>query len=202
MTAATKELRAEGPEHTDPYSGLSGCHGYSILGVYEVYTDYKGNLRFLGRNGRKGKLEKLRKRGKIDESKGIERLVQLRNPWGKDRWKLEFSLESEVLKANPEFKEAGHFELFSENGIFYMPYSRFLEFFHNYTICYFYDEFVYSAQAFESEPCAKKEEEDFADVTILKFEIKKKGKYFFSLSQVNKRLFPKNSSKHKFLNKK
>jgi calpain-15 len=37
LTAATADLRSDGSDGTDPVTGLSGNHGYSLLSAYEIY---------------------------------------------------------------------------------------------------------------------------------------------------------------------
>jgi calpain-15 len=150
-------------DSVDPVTGLSGKHAYSLIGAFELVTE-DGRKRVL-REGEKS-------------SPQNTRLLLLRNPWGRDEWKLDWSDNSsewtEALRS-----EVGY-EPKAGDGLFMFPFDRFGDYFSSYQVCYYEDDFFYSAQKFESNP---------VDPTILRFELKKAGTYYFSLHQMNKRLF-------------
>lgn len=73
MTAGSDDLSYGGGDAFISKIGLAGSHAYSLLGVYEVVND--------GEWRRASKYSKGKK----------ERLVKLRNPWGKGEWNGDWS---------------------------------------------------------------------------------------------------------------
>lgn len=69
MTAGSDDLSYGGGDTFVSKIGLAGSHAYSIIGVYEV--------------GKIGGEYQLKNQG--------ERIIKLRNPWGKGEWKGEWS---------------------------------------------------------------------------------------------------------------
>ena len=72
-----------------------------------------------------------------------------------------------------------------------MDYDDFCKFYSDFQVCYYHDNYKYSALMIEN---IKKNENVF-----LQFNIDKPGKYYFSLNQVNKRFFEK-SKRYRYSN--
>jgi len=103
-----------GPIPVDTYKsfGLQKSHAYSLIGCREV--NYKGQN---------------------------VRLVQLRNPWGKDEWKGDWS---DSWKGwTPELKK--QVELVEKNdGTFYMKLEDFVKFFESVSICKWHENYKHN----------------------------------------------------------
>lgn len=106
--------------------------------------------------------------------------MKLRNPWGKGEWKGDWhdgdrrwttQLRNDMKMEN------------KEDGIFFMGYNEFCKFFSDFQVCYYHDNYKYSALKLEN---IQKSEN-----VNLQFEITKGGKYYFSLNQINKRFYKK-----------
>ena len=163
MTAGSDNLSG-GSDAYIAKIGICGSHAYSMLAVYQLFFDGETYTRV----------------GEGEEY--TDRLVKLRNPWGQGEWKQEWSDEDE--RWTPELKEALGFTGEVEDGIFFMPWERFLEFYSDVQICYYHDGYKYSAEKYES----KRNE-----MVFIKFNLEEEGKYYFSVNQRNRRFYPKNS---------
>ena len=151
--------------------GIAGSHAYSLLAVYE-FENINGYYRLLNHEEER-------------EGKKIERIVKLRNPWGNGEWTGDWSDNSPLW--NPELKEALEF-VNADDGIFHMNYNDFCRYFSDCQICYYHDDYKYSAKTFESEP---------NESLYLQFEVEVEGTYYISVHQKSKRLFPK-SERYKY----
>lgn len=172
MTAGSHDICGNGTDTRDSKTGLCGNHAYSLLAAYELVKSGNGKYRLL----RKG-----------DDRRSVgARIVKLRNPWGKGEWRGEWSDRDQ--RWNSELKKELRHTL-KEDGQFYMPFQSFLKYFHDYQICYYHDDFTYSSQRYNS---------DVHEPTLVNFTIKKPGKYYFSINQINKRFFRKKDSNFKF----
>lgn len=109
----------------------------------------------------------------------IERLVKLRNPWGKGEWKGAWSDESDEWTY--DLKQQLNFESL-DDGVFYMTWNDFLKYYSDLQICYYHDEYKYSAIKLT---CEKNES------IVVNFKLELKGKYYFSVNQKNRRFFSK-----------
>ena len=201
LTAATADLRSDGSDGTDPVTGLSGNHGYSLLSAYEIYQDESGKFQVIDRKARK-RIQKHPEKYTHLKNKDIIRLVELRNPWGKGEWTGEFSDESWIWKQHPELNEILHHHSLDEDGIFFMRFEDFLQYFENYTICYYYDKYLYSSQRYEKSIPRRliglngvMGKGPFDTVSFVKFKITKAGNYYIGLNQVSKRNFSKANGK-------
>lgn len=110
----------------------------------------------------------------------MERLIQLRNPWGKGEWKGKWH-DGDHRWSRQLQRDLGLEK--KEDGIFFMGYDDFCQYYSDFQVCYFHDGYKYSALKVEN---VQKNENVF-----LQFEIPKPGKYYFSLNQMNKRFFEK-----------
>jgi len=68
-----------------------------------------------------------------------------------------------------------------DDGIFFIGFSDYLKYFSDFQICEFHDNFCYSALKMNSK---------FDDKTFLSFKVRKRGKFYLSINQMNKRFFP------------
>lgn len=173
MTAGSDNLNNGSDSYVEKI-GIAGSHAYSLLEAVEILKLGDDRYRCL-------------KEGESSFGKNIERLVKLRNPWGHGEWKGDWGDDS--VKWTPELKEALKFEK-SEDGVFFMTYNDFVEYYSDCQICYYHDGYKYSAIQIES---------GFNESIGLSFQIKTEGVYYFSLNQKNRRFFPK-SKKYKYSN--
>ncbi len=153
--------------------GIAGSHAYSLLEAYElekIGDDYK-----------------VLQDGEESIGRNVERLVKLRNPWGKGEWKGDWADNSP--KWTPNLKKELRF-ISQDDGVFYMTYNDFVKYYSDCQICYYHDDYKYSAISVQS---------DFSSRTGLRFNITKKGLYYLSLNQTNRRFFPK-KKKYKYSN--
>lgn len=61
-----------------------------------------------------------------------------------------------------------------------MPYDKFLYYYNDFQICYYYDHYNYSSQRYNTSP---------SKPTYLQFEVTQGGKYFITINQINRRFF-------------
>ena len=165
MTAGSDDLN-NGSDAFIEKIGIAGSHAYSLLEVYELEKLRNGAYKVLTPEESK-------------QGMRIERLVKLRNPWGKGEWKGDWSDESYLWTS--QLKQQLHYAD-DDDGVFYMTYNDFVKYFSDLQICYYHDGFKYSAVKLQSEKNAS---------VFLNFKIELKGKYYFSLNQKNRRHFPK-----------
>ena len=163
MTAGSDNLSG-GSDAYIAKIGICGSHAYSMLAVYQLFFDG----------------ETYTPVGEGEEF--TDRLVKLRNPWGQGEWKQEWSDDDE--RWTPELKEALGFTGNVEDGIFFMPWERFLEFYSDVQICYYHDGYKYSAEKYQSER---------NEMVFVKFTLESEGLYYFSVNQRNRRFYAKNS---------
>jgi hypothetical protein len=147
--------------------GIAGSHAYSLLDVIEVTKTNSGY-----------RLVKPSERSSIPKT-SIERLVKLRNPWGKGEWKGDWCDTSpkwsSQLKQDLKVVKA-------EDGIFYMSFTDFCKYYSDIQICYYHDNYKYSAikvQNPNNQTC------------YLGFTLTTEGQFYFSVNQKNCRFFKK-----------
>ena len=160
MTAGSDNL-SSGSDAYIKKIGICGSHAYSLLAVYQL-------ARQGGRYVRRA----------VGEAHS-ERLVKLRNPWGSGEWLGEWSDRDQ--RWTPALKQLVGFTGECEDGIFFMAWTDFLEYFSDVQICYFHDGYKYSAEKYKTH----------RNQTIyLEFALDSGGQYYFSVNQRNQRFFP------------
>ena len=106
------------------------------------------------------------------------KLVKLRNPWGKGEWKGKWSRSHSYW--TPELKrQLNHSSI--KKGVFFIPFTAMIKYFHCFQICYFHDNYKYSSKMVTD---VKKLPALFFDIRV-----KSKGVYYISLNQINKRSY-------------
>lgn len=75
VAASTRDLNGNGMDSIDGFTGLAGNHAYSLLNAFTIVEDglAKWHIKQAGEI--------------VDPKKKVERLVKLRNPWGKGEWR-------------------------------------------------------------------------------------------------------------------
>lgn len=169
MCAASDDIKRTGNDARDKKTGLSGNHAYSVLAAYEI-DNSQGYPRLVDH--------------KEKGSSYNERIVKLRNPWAKGEWTGPWS-DQDRTKWDSKMKQIlNHSE--ADDGVFFMPFKDFLKYFHDYQICFYHDDYIYSAQRYQTSSTKP---------TVIEFEIKRGGDYYFSINQVNRRFFRKKDRK-------
>ena len=164
MGCGSDDLSKTGDDSQDPVTGLANSHAYSLLAAIEIVNE----------GGRKRVL-----RPGEPSSPNNERVLKLRNPWGEGEWKGDWSDGSS--KWTPELKKELNL-VQANDGIFFIPFQDFQKYFYDYQICYFHDDYAYSAQKYKS---------GSKDPTVISFNLPTAGEYYFSINQINKRMFRK-----------
>jgi hypothetical protein len=163
MTASSHSLN-NGSDSFIENIGICGSHAYSLLAVYQLFK--KNGIYRLTREG----------------EQYTHRILKLRNPWGKGEWNGEWS--DNDTRWTPQLKKLLGFTGNPQDGIFFMPWKDFKEYYNAIQICYYHDNYKYSAKKFKT-----KNNENI----YLKFTLDTPGKYYFSANQKNRRFYPKNS---------
>lgn len=147
--------------------GLIGLHAYALISVYIlIWRNDEWNLQNWGEQ--------------YDPNSKLEKLLRLRNPWGKIEWKHNWSDEDKRWDdVCNKTKEKIHFSK-KNDGIFYMNFEDFEEYFNHFEICYYHDFFKRSSCKLETK---------IGETKSLSFEINNKGLYYFSIHQVNSRFW-------------
>ena len=162
MTAGSDDLSG-GSDAYIPKIGICGSHAYSLLAVYQLKQ--QGNTY-----------------RRVSEGQNYtERLVKLRNPWGQGEWKGEWA--DDDPKWTSTLKRDLGFTGVKEDGIFFMTWDQFLVYYSDVQICYFHDNYKYSAEKYTSQK---------NETVYIKFNLKTAGKYYFSVNQKNRRFFGPN----------
>ena len=106
------------------------------------------------------------------------KLLKIRNPWGTNEWLGDWSDDSR--KWNDDFKKKVDLEN-KEDGIFWMAYEDFIQFYTSIHICQIHDNYDYICKKFKvdiNEP-----------FTLIKVNISKNGEGYFILNMKNKRIY-------------
>lgn len=150
--------------------GIAGSHAYSVLGVFEIIS-----------NGGRNTLLRFEDTNKYQPSQK-QRIIKLRNPWGKGEWKGDWSDKSP--KWTPELQQQLGVKN-QEDGVFFMDFDNFCKYYSDVQVCYYHNNHKYSAIKITSET---------NDRVCLKFTIQSPGMYYFSINQKNRRFFPKDKN--------
>jgi len=127
---------------------LVPSHVYSLLAVVEIYHP----------------------------SKGEQRLLKMRNPWGNKEWKGDWSDESTIWTEDL-LKKLNH-EKNADDGTFFIEFKDFRESFSEVAICYFNPDYKHNSIVFK--PSKK--------ANYFNVRIEKTGEYNFSLIQVSRKM--------------
>lgn len=164
MACGTDDIGGTGNDSRDNRTGLCGNHAYSLLAAFEIVNE-GGKKRALGPGE--------------PSNPNAQRVVKVRNPWGQGEWTGEWSDSSPQW--TPELRQ--QLEVNKTNdGVFFMDFASWRKYFYDYQICYYYDNYKYSAQKFNSSP---------TEPTVVGFDLQVGGDYYFTINQVNKRTFRK-----------
>lgn len=112
--------------------GLVENHAYSILDCYECDTDILDDC--------ESYLNEFKKKCKYFREDKL-RLIKIRNPWGCKEWKGDFCNSSKLW--NKELKEKVKYEDSLSEGIFYMTFEDFVDYFPWTFFCKIEDNYHY-----------------------------------------------------------
>lgn len=155
MSSSSDNFNKTSSDAQDRTVGLSALHAYSIISAHEVYA-----------NGQQ------------------VRLLKLRNPWGKGEWFGDWSDRSPLWTPELSHQLRGD-NLNPDDGIFFMAFSDYRRYFHDFCVAYYHDNYQSSSKKFNSGPGAP---------TMVSFNINRPGQYYFSVHQINIRMFPKSQN--------
>lgn len=158
MTAGTDNI-SNGSDSYVEKVGICGSHAYSLLSAVELYEN-QGRYSKDNRTGRK------------------IQLILLRNPWGSSEWKGEWS-DYDTKWKDPALRKLLDHEI-TDDGSFFMTWRDFLQYYGDFQICYYNDDFKYSAIRIESNE---------NDPTYIQFTVTQEGDYYISLVQQNTRRY-------------
>lgn len=153
MCCSSKNFNKSGNDSLDATSGLCPNHAYTVLSAHEVNVAGQP-----------------------------ERLVKLRNPWGRGESKLAW--HDNDSRWTPELKQKLYHSA-ADDGTFFMRYSDWMTYFSNFTVCHYHDNYVLSSKKFLSSPTI---------ATALTISVTTPGDYYFLMSQINMRMFPKSEN--------
>ncbi|CAK69420.1 unnamed protein product (macronuclear) [Paramecium tetraurelia] len=112
---------------------------------------------------------------KIKDLNSNTKLIKLRNPWGKEEWKGDWSNQSQLW--TPEQK--AQFKITNANdGVFYMSITDFRKYFDDLSVCYVKEGYQYQSTTLQS---SNRKSEYF------NIQIQKPGCYYFTMNQKNVR---------------
>lgn len=100
-----------------------------------------------------------------------QRLVQMRNPWGKGVWK---STDPLLERVNAQLLTGSK----DDGGIFYMPFEELKLNFEELSICHYHDKYVYSQ---------KRHKYTENDIFPFQIVVEQAGEYYVSISKPDKR---------------
>ena len=106
------------------------------------------------------------------------KLLKIRNPWGTNEWLGDWSDES--TKWNDDFKKKVDLEN-KEDGIFWMAYEDFIQFYTCIHICQIHDNYDYI--------CKKFNVDINQPFTLIKVNVNKNAEGFFIVNLKNKRIY-------------
>lgn len=173
VTASSKELK-NFPSQGGEASGVEQLHAYSVLGVFTVLFGENGNPHRL--------LTSLEDQDNFFAVGKVEKLIKLRNPWGKSEWTGAWSDKSSIW--TPHLKALLGL-ISAEDGEFFMTLKDFTRYFFEINVLFFHDSYRNSMLRFTSSE---------GQAHFFRLKLKQKGEYFITLHQKNKRLTQKNEN--------
>jgi hypothetical protein len=168
MCAGTEDLMGDGTDQQEQRTGIVGSHAYAMIAAVSLVRGSRGWEILRGNDGAKGRT--------------VERLLQLRNPWGKGESKLAWcDGDSKWNEVSTEVKKEMKY-VDKDDGTFWMRFEDFEKYYSDFQVCYYYDNYTLCSYPYDT----KKNE-----VLEFQFTITKAAEWYFSLNQVNKRFYPK-----------
>lgn len=147
--------------------GIVSGHAYSILDAREVVTN-----------------------------DGTDRIVQIRNPWGKFEWKGDWGDFSN--KWTPEAKMQVETFTAADDGTFWMSINDFVNFYEGVGICKLHEDYFYQSTKFTHEestlPNFRAQDDAFIPFenpnrTVVRLNVEQKTHIFLSVNQTDDRKF-------------
>lgn len=166
MCAGTEDLMGDGTDQQEKRTGIVGSHAYALIAVYTLVQE--------------GREWHILEHGQSNHGKPTERLIQLRNPWGKGESKLDWCDSSSKWNSVPDSvkKRMGYSN--EDDGCFYIAFRDFEKYYSDFQVCYYHDNYQLNSFRWETK---KNETKDCT------FEITKQAEIYFSLHQENKRFY-------------
>ena len=91
------------------HEGLVDDHAYTLMGAHTIY---------------------------LDNNETTERLMKIRNPFGRKEWTGDWGDKSSLWTARTRLQVNGEDQ---EDGIFFISFNHFMKFFTATSICYYMD---------------------------------------------------------------
>ncbi|CAD8199562.1 unnamed protein product [Paramecium octaurelia] len=153
ILTASSETNEQGTEQ-DNGNGIVSQHCYAILDLQRV----------IGSDGKP------------------DRIIRIRNPWGRKEWIKDWSDNSS--KWTPELRERLQVHR-KDDGIFWMSVNDFITEFSQVCVCKFKPDYLYTATPL------KVEKSDAVTTKVILMKVYEKSHAFISLTQSDKRFFQK-----------
>jgi len=77
-------------------------------------------------------------------------VARIMNPWGKTKWKGDWSFGS--AKWTPELRKKYNYEYEQDDGIFYIPWGSLIKYFSSFAICKVEPTFIHSSHKLKVKP--------------------------------------------------
>jgi len=169
MCAGTEDINQDGTDNLVTNIGIAGNHAYSLMACYSlVFED--GQWRIFD------------EKNEEPDGRSVERLLKLRNPWGQREWQHAWSDGSQEWLTVPDSLKEHFGYKEGDDGMFFIRMQDFEKYFSDFTICHYHDDYKLSTFKFITE---------VDEVKDCEFEIYQETNVYFSLQQVNKRMWRK-----------
>eukprot|EP00828_Plagiopyla_frontata_P014815 TRINITY_DN1930_c0_g1_i4.p1 TRINITY_DN1930_c0_g1~~TRINITY_DN1930_c0_g1_i4.p1 ORF type:complete len:318 (-),score=36.10 TRINITY_DN1930_c0_g1_i4:75-1028(-) len=107
------------------------------------------------------------------------RLLLLRNPWGQKEWKGKWSDNSPLW--TPSLRKLCGHTTNADDGLFFMEYNDFKQYYDSFEICYYHDDYEY---------CFKKgKQQSLKNASCFEMNVQTSGEYYISVHQQSDRFF-------------
>ncbi|CAG9317152.1 unnamed protein product [Blepharisma stoltei] len=113
----------------------------------------------------------------VTSRRGKEQILQIRNPWGNQEWKGDWSDSSDLW--TPQLKKQCGWSN-SDDGTFWIPFEDFAQYFVNVTICRVHDNYYYEGLHHT---------QGQGQFAVYKVTLSKPGSTYFITTQVDERRF-------------